>query len=148
MKTRHLMTLTVDVPGSQKVGAVPHGVRAIALIRGGHFEGERLRGTVAGGGGWTIVRSDGVMELDLRVTLATDDGALIEMASFGVRHGPPEVLAALARGEPVDPRAYYFRTTPRFSTAAPAYAFLNRILAVAEGDRRPEGPIYTIHEIL
>jgi Protein of unknown function (DUF3237) len=50
--------------------------------------------------------------------------------------------------ESVDPATYYFRTTLRFVTAHPAYAFLNRIVAVATGDRRPEGPIYTVHEVL
>jgi hypothetical protein len=34
-----------------------------------------------------------VLELDLRLTLETDDGALIHMTSFGLRHGPPEVVA-------------------------------------------------------
>jgi hypothetical protein len=58
------------------------------------------------------------------------------------------VIAALARGERVDPATYYFRTTPRFETGHPKYAFLNRILAVSSGDRHPEGPIYTIAEIL
>jgi len=89
-----------------------------------------------------------VLEMDLRVTLQTDDGALISMRSFGLRHGPPEVIAAIGRGESVDPATYYFRTTPRFVTAHPAYAFLNRIVAVATGDRLPEGPIYTVHEVL
>jgi hypothetical protein len=101
-----------------------------------------------GGGDWTLLRSDGVLELDLRVTLETDDGALIHYASFGLRHGPPEVIAALARGEAVDPTSYYFRTTPRLETGHPKYAFLNGLLAVATGDRRPGGPIYTIDEIL
>ena len=101
-----------------------------------------------GGGDWTLLRGDGVLELDLRLTLETDDGALIHMTSFGVRHGPPEVLAALTRGERVDPSTYYFRTTPRFETANPKYAFLNRLLAVSSGDRRAEGPIYTIYEVL
>ena len=101
-----------------------------------------------GSGDWTLLRGDGVLELDLRLTLETDDGALIDMRSFGLRHGPPEVMAALARGERVDPSTYYFRTTPRFETAHPKYSFLNRLLAVSSGDRRPEGPIYTIDEIL
>ena len=70
------------------------------------------------------------------------------MSSFGLRHGPPEVIAALGRGEKVDPSAYYFRTTPRFETGDPRYAFLNRVLAVSSGDRRADGPIYTIDEIL
>jgi hypothetical protein len=147
--SRFLMTLQVAVGGAQKVGAVPHGTRATAPIPGGHFEGPRLRGRVLpGGGDWTLLRADGVLELDLRVTLETDDGALIHLTSFGLRHGPPEVIAALARGDDVDPSTYYFRTTPRFDTGHPKYAFLNRLLAVASGDRRPAGPIYTIGEIV
>jgi hypothetical protein len=149
MDTRLLMTLAVKVEGAQRIGAVPHGTRVTAPVPSGTFEGPRLRGTVLpGGGDWTLLRSDGVLELDLRLTLATDDGALIHLSSFGLRHGPPEILAALSRGERVDPAAYYFRTTPRFETAHPKYAFLNRLLAVATGDRRAEGPIYTIFEIL
>src|SRR5262245_19941653 len=149
MEFRSLMTLQVTVGDVQRIGAVPHGTRATAPIRSGHFEGPRLRGQVLpGGGDWTLLRGDGVLELDLRVTLETDDGALIHMASFGLRHGPPDVIAALARGETVDPAAYYFRTTPRFETAHPKYAFLNRLVAVSTGDRRPEGPIYTIDEVL
>jgi len=149
MNSTLLMTLEVAVAPPQKIGAVPHGTRVTAPIASGRFEGPRLRGRVLGGGGdWTLLRSDGVLELDLRITLETDDGALIQLASFGLRHGPPEVLAALARGEAVDPSSYYFRTTPRFETGHPKYAFLNRLLAVASGDRKPGGPIYTIDEIL
>ncbi len=149
INSRLLMMLEVSVAPPQKIGAVPHGTRATAPIASGHFEGPRLRGKVLpGGGDWTLLRSDGVLELDLRVTLETDDGALIHMASFGLRHGPPEVLAALARGEAVDASSYYFRTMPRFETGHAKYAFLNRLLAVATGDRKPGGPIYTIYEIL
>jgi len=149
MDSRLLMTMQVAVGGAQKIGTVPHGTRVTAPISGGDFQGPRLRGKVLpGGGDWTILRGDGVLELDLRVTLQTDDGALIHMASFGLRHGPPEVMAALARGETVDPATYYFRTTPRFETGHAKYAFLNRLLAVASGDRRPGGPLYTIDELL
>src|ERR1700687_4085355 len=149
MDSRFLMTLQVAVVGAQKIGAVPHGSRVTAPIASGHFEGPPLRGKVLpGGADWTLLRGDGVLELDLRITLETDDGALIHMTSFGLRHGPPDVIAALARGESVDPATYYFRTTPRFETGHPKYAFLNRILAVSSGNRRAEGPIYTIAEIL
>jgi len=149
MESRLLMILQVVVAPPQRVGAVPHGTRAIAAIASGTFEGPRLRGKVLpGGGDWTLLRSDGVLELDLRITLETDDGALIYVTSCGLRHGPPDVLAAIARGEPVDPSSYYFRTAPRFETSAPQYAFLNRLIAISSGDRRPTGPIYTIEEIL
>src|SRR5262245_12033855 len=143
------MTLQVAVGAVQKIGPVPHGTRVTAPIASGHFEGPRLRGKVLpGGGDWTLLRGDGVLELDLRVTLETDDGALIHMASFGLRRGRPGGVAGLARGESVHPASYDFRTTPRFETGHPKYAFLNRLVAVSSGDRRPEGPIYTIEEIL
>ena len=150
MNTRPLMTMQVKVARVLDVGAVPYGTRRIAPLDGGTFEGPRLRGTVLPGssGDWLLLRPDGVLELDFRATLRTDDGALISMKSFGLRHGPPEIIAALGRGETVDPSTYYFRTMPRFETAHPGYSFLNRLIAVATGDRRAEGPVYMIHEVL
>ena len=150
MNTRLLMTMHVNVGVVLSIGTVPDGVRRTATLGGGTFEGPRLRGTILPGSSadWQRLRSDGVLEMDLRCTLRTDDGALISISSFGLRHGPPEVIGAIGRGETVDPATYYFRTIPRFETASPAYSFLNRIVAVATGDRRPEGPIYTIHEVL
>jgi len=150
MNTRLLMTLRVTVAAPQNIGAVPHGTRRTAPLMGGSFEGPRLRGRVLPGGSadWQLLRADGVLELDLRATLRADDGGLIWMKSFGFRHGPPNVMAAIGRGETVDPTSYYFRTTLRFETGHPAYAFLNRLVAVSSGDRRAEGPIYTIHEVL
>jgi Protein of unknown function (DUF3237) len=149
MNTRLLMMMHVNVATVLNVGAVPHGVRRTAPVRGGTFDGPRLRGTILPAStDWQLLRSDGVLEMDLRFTLQTDDGALISMRSFGLRHGPPDVIAALGRGETVDPSTYYFRTMPRFETGHPQYSFLNRLIAVASGDRRPEGPIYTIHEVL
>ena len=150
MDTRLLMTMQVKVGTLLNIGAVPHGTRRTAPLAGGTFEGPRLRGTILpeSSADWLLLRSDGVLEMDLRFTLRTDDGALISMRSFGLRHGPPEIIAAIGRGETVDPSTYYFRTMPRFETAHPAYLFLNRLIAVASGDRRPEGPIYTVHEVL
>ena len=108
VNTRPLMTLRVSVATPQSIGAVPHGTRRIAALTGGDFEGARLRGVVvpAASADWLLLRSDGVLELDLRATLLTHDGALISMTSFGLRHGPADVIAALGRGEPVDPARY------------------------------------------
>src|SRR5439155_22919049 len=143
------MTVRIAAAPAQKLGAVPHGIRSIIPVTGGHFEGPRLRGEVlSGGGDWLLLRDDGVLELDLRVTLETDDHALIHMTFQGVRHGPPDVIAALGRGEAIDPARYYFRTVPRFETSAEAYAFLNRIIAVGAGEATPDGAVHEIDEIL
>src|SRR5436190_23350232 len=104
MDSRLLMTLQVAVVGVQKIGAVPHGTRVTAPITSGHFEGPRLRGKVLpGGGDWTLLRGDGVLELDLRITLETDDGALIQIARSSRSERAQDVIAALACGEKGDP---------------------------------------------
>lgn len=136
MRSRPLMTLRLNTAPTQDVGSGPRGTRVTFPITGGSFEGERLRGKVLpGGDDWTIERSDGVVELDLRVTLETDDGALIHMTFEGIRDDDAPGVA-------------YFRTLPRFETAAPKYAFLNRLLAVGIGQIRPDGPVHLIEEIL
>lgn len=149
MHSRPLMTVTLTVGPAQRLGTVPHGMRSIVPVTGGEFEGPQLRGKVlSGGADWLLLRSDGVLELDLRITLETDDHALIHMTFQGLRHGPPEVFAALGRGEVVDPTSYYFRTLPRFETSAERYAFLNRIIAVGVGETRPGRAVHRIDEIL
>src|SRR5215813_9503163 len=149
MRSRPLMTVRIAAAPTQKLGAVPHGIRTIVPVTGGDFEGSRLRGKVLpGGGDWLLLRSDCVLELDLRISLETDDHALIDMRFVGLRHGPPDVIAALGRGEVVDPATYYFRTLPRFETSTEKYAFLNRIIAVGVGEARPDGAVHRIDEIL
>jgi hypothetical protein len=149
MTSRPLMTVKFIAAPPQKLGAVPHGIRSIVPITGGDFEGPRLRGKVLpGGGDWLLLRSDGVLEFDLRVTLETDDHSQIYMTFLGLRHGPPDAIAALGRGEVVDPARYYFRTVSRFETSAETYAFLNRIVTVGVGESRPDGAVHRIEEIL
>src|ERR1700740_619255 len=102
MNARPLMTVRFSAAPAQKLGAVPHGIRSVVPVTGGDFEGPRLRGRVLpGGGDWLLLRSDGVLELDLRITLETDDHALVYMTFQGLRHGPPDLIAALTRGEAV-----------------------------------------------
>ena len=149
MHSQPLMTVRIAAAPPQELGAVPHGIRSIIPVTGGDFEGPRLRGKVlSGGGDWLLLRDDGVLELDLRITLETDDHALIHMTFQGLRHGPPDVIAALGRGEVIDPARYYFRTLPRFETSTAKYAYLNRIIAVGVGEVRRDGAIHRIDEIL
>jgi hypothetical protein len=150
IQTRHLFTLTADVPKIVDLGATPQGSRRIANVTGGTFRGERLNGTLhpAPGGDWILVRPDGATILDVRVTLETDDRQLIYMTYRGLRHGPADVMARLAKGEPVDPAGYYFRTTPVFETASPNYDWLNRVVSVATGRREARGPVYEVYEVL
>ena len=122
MNSRPLMVVRFVAAPAQKIGAGPHGNRSFVPVTGGEFEGG--------------------------VTLETDNRALIRMTFQGLRHGPPDAIAALGRGEVVDPASYYFRTLPRFETSTEKYAFLNRIFSVGAGETRPDGAVHTIDEIL
>lgn len=150
INTRPLFELTLTVPEIVDVGKTPQGVRKIATVSGGRFQGERLSGEVmpSPGGDWLLLRSDNVLTLDVRLTLKTNDNALIYMHYQGLRHGPDEVMARLAKGEAVDPQSYYFRMAPVFETASEKYAYLNRMLCVATGHRLATGPVYQVYEVL
>lgn len=150
IETRHLFDLRLTVPEILDLGDTPAGRRRVATVTGGEFEGERLKGKALGSaaGDWLLVRSDGVLTLDVRLQLRTDEGELVYMSYRGLRHGPAEVMARLAAGETVDPASYYFRIVPVFETAAPRLQWLNRIIAVGTGRREAAGPIYSIHEVL
>ncbi len=126
--------VTVDAP--LNLGDVGKGDRRIVPITGGDFSGPSLRGVVLpGGADWQVLRSDGVAELEARYTLRTDDDALIYVRNQALRHGPAEVIAALAAGQPVEPSAYYFRGATFFETGAPHYAWVARHIVICTGAR-------------
>jgi Protein of unknown function (DUF3237) len=131
------------------LGQTPRGERRIINILGGRVDGAKLNGQIlAGGADWQIIRDDGVTELEARYTIETVGGARILVVSEGLRHGPADVMAQLARGEPVDPGLYYFRTSMRFETADPAVAWLNRILALGRGIREVRAVHIDVYEVL
>lgn len=149
LHSRPLAILTAELAAPQMLGQTPQGNRKIAPVLGGTLIGPRLQARILPfGGDWALTRADGVLTLDVRLTAETSDGALIHLTYTGMRHGPPEILARLAKGDPVDPSEMYFRIAPRFETAAPGYQWLNRLLAVGIGERLPAGPRYHIHEVL
>ena len=149
VRMRPLFVMRLAVRPLQVLGATPAGVRRVGRVSGGSFAGERLSGEVLDGGNdWQVLREDGVLTLDVRLVLKTKDGATIGMAYGGLRHGPPEILARIDAGEIVDANSYYFRVTPRFETASPAYEWINRTLAIGCGHRQTDGPIYSVFEIL
>lgn len=149
LRTRPFAILTALLDPPQKLGTGPAGDRKIVPVRGGRIEGPGLTGRVLpGGGDWARTRPDGVLLLDVRLTIETGTGALVYMTYDGMRHGPPETMARLAAGDHVDPAEMYFRILPRFETADPSLDRLNRIYCVGVGERLPEGPRYHIHEVL
>ncbi|RYH01450.1 DUF3237 domain-containing protein [Salipiger sp. IMCC34102] len=129
--------LTVELGPIREMGAGRAGQRRIIPIVGGTVTGPDLSGRILTlGADWQTIFADGVAELDTRYGFETDDGALIEIVNFGYRHGPPDVIAAIARGEDVAHDTYYMRTHARLETGDPRYAWVNRTLFVGTGRRQ------------
>ena len=83
----------------------------------------------------------------MRGTLETDDGAHIYIQYHGVLEMNEKVLGALEKGEATDYGDTYFMTQPRFETGDPRYAWLNRVVAVAEGRILPNAVEYRVYEL-
>jgi hypothetical protein len=109
--------------------------------------GTEISGTLVPGASadWQTVLPDGTALGDVRYTLRTEGGDLLNIQSRGVRHGSAEVLARLARGEDVDASEYTFRASTQIETAAPGLDWLNKGVFIAVGGRRPGGVIYATH---
>ncbi|MPZ59553.1 MAG: DUF3237 family protein [Rhizobiales bacterium] len=149
LSTTPIFRIEADVGEIQRFGNTPYGERRVIDITGGRVSGPRLLGRILPGGtDRQIIRADGATDLQARYSIETEAGGRILVNSDGLRHGPPEVLAAIARGEPVLPTLYYFRTVMRFETADPAYDWLNRIIALGTGAREQQVVRLDVYEVV
>jgi hypothetical protein len=146
--TRQLFDVVVNLAPPLNIGKG----RVLFGATGGSFEGPKLRGVVLpGGGDWALFRQDGTMVLDVRLTLRTDDDALVQL-TYGGRWTIPEEIRD-RMGDPatrhlVDPGSYYFRTTPVFETGARKYLWLNDIVCVGSGYPVEGGIAYRVFEVV
>ena len=126
-----------DLAPPREIGEVVDGTRRIIpILEGGHVEGPKIRGKLMGNSAdWQLTRPDGVTVADAIYAIETDDGVLIQIRNKGLRHGPPEVMDRLRRGDEVDPSEYYFRTVPEFIAPIGRYEWMNRSIFICSGAR-------------
>ncbi len=137
--------LEVELAPAQEMGPGRAGKRRIIPIIGGQVSGQVSGQILNLGADWQTIFADGSADLDTRYAFHTDDGALIEVINKGVRHGPAEVIAALARGEDQPGDAYYMRTHARLECGDPRYDWINRMLFVGSGARRANQVIIKLY---
>ncbi|WP_255956011.1 DUF3237 domain-containing protein [Streptomyces odontomachi] len=128
-------------------GTTRAGHRRIVPIVGGHVHGLFEAEIMPGGADWQLLRPDGAIDIDTRYTARTAADEYLYLRTFGVRSGPPEVLQALLRGEPVDPTQYYFRLGVHLETSAPRLAALQHSLFVASAIRHTDRVRYTAYRV-
>ena len=140
--------LEVQVGPPQESGRTARGVRRLVPILGGHATGAGWHARVLpGGADFQLIASATAAELDARYMLETDAGDLIYVRNRAVRSGPAEVIARLARGEPVDPAQVYFRCCPSFETASKPLAWINERMFVGTGARHPDRVMLRFFEL-
>lgn len=130
-----LFNLNLKLGDLKTLGAIPLGERRVAAIAGGSVEGQRFSGEIIEGSDCQLLRPDGVLEIDATYIVKADSGGLVRILNKGLRHGPAEVLARLAKGESVEPNEYFFGSTMRFETSASGLEWLNNTIAMAKGHR-------------
>lgn len=119
----YLFTSTARVLAPQSFGRLPGGSLAFYPVAEARLEGPRLRGRVlpGSGGDWLGLREDGVPLIDVRVTVQTDDGALIYASYQGIGAAPHP------------PTPMPIRAMARYQSGHPAYRWLNDLLCVQIG---------------
>lgn len=115
------------------IGPGPIGTRIYYQISGGEVEGDRLRGTILGGGEWALVGPDGFLRVDVRAQVRTHDDALVYVQYVGLLSMNEAVQRATAEVGGTNFGDQYFFTNPRMETGDPRYAWLNTTFFVGEG---------------
>jgi hypothetical protein len=133
-KLEHLFDMHADLEPPQLIGEAPAGTRQIYIVKSGYLDGPRLRGELLpGGGDWATIRPDGTVQLDVRATLKTYDGALVYAYYSGYIVDVMKAAGRVFAGEDVALGDYSFYTNPMFQTGAERYEWLNRIVAIGRG---------------
>ena len=141
------MALTAIAPQLEYVGTYdaklkpplqtggPFGTRMIFEVVSGEFygaSGERGK-LLTGGADWLLVGQDGWGRLDVRAQVQMNDGAIVYAHYYGLIEMNDAVMAALQNGTATNFDDQYFRTSPRFETSDPRYAWLQQSVFVGQG---------------
>jgi len=144
INSRHLFTMTMKAV-RQMLEGPPRGHQC----RRSSDRWPRIQAIMLpGGSDWVRMASDGSSMLNCRMVFQTDDGALLGVRYEGIRHGTPEVIDRINRGDRFEPSEIYHRVAMFFETGAANYLWMNHVLAVGfirYGDGRP---VYEVYEIL
>jgi hypothetical protein len=144
-RLEHLYDAHVDLEPPQTVGVTPAGNRQIFMVKGGRIEGPRIKADILpGGGDWALFRADGAIQLDVRATVKTEDGAFVYAHYSGLIIATPEVFGRLLGGDDVPLSEYYLYTNPMFQAGDGRYAWLNDLVAVGRGKVVPGGIEYRV----
>ncbi len=151
LKSEFLFSLDINLNPPQVVGPIWKGVRLISPFKDGLVTSDKIKGKVLPcSGDWGLFIDSATFKVDSRVTIETDDGALIYITYSGYSHATAKIAAMIGQGKggEINPSDYYFRTSVSFETSSPLYAWLNYTTAVGMGSFPAAGKVvYRIYAI-
>jgi cytochrome P450 len=132
-----LATVTLELGIPQVIQNGPRGTRLIVEVTKATWEGERFNATQKCGpsGDWALVDNSGALQVDVRATLETHDGATIfvryEGRSDYMKAGQAPIVIA-----------------PLFETSDTRYSWLNKVQAIGRGRSKGMSTlVYDIYEV-
>jgi len=134
----HEFTFTAKLKPPLPIGAGPIGTRMYYDVVGGEVVGDRLRGTILGGGEWALIGPDGFLRVDVRLQVESHDGAHLYVQYTGLLGLNEAVQGAMASGAGTEFDDQYFFTNPRIETGDERYAWVNTTFFVGEGRVLPD----------
>ena len=149
MQLKPLVEFDSDISNLETIGDTPFGTRKIYIVGGGKFWGERINGhALPGGGDWVLINQQGFARLDVRKTIETHDGALINMSYQGYYQYKDDVLKKLEQGVGYEFGDVLFQVQVQFETGDARYDWLNTTLAVGEARETGSTIHYRVFEML
>jgi hypothetical protein len=147
-KLEFLFRITAELAAPISIGQTHHGNRQLVPMVGGGCDGPYLKAAaMTPSADWVIVRPDGVAELDVRLTVKTNDDATIYITYRGYLSRLPELVERWMAGEDIPRDEYYFATTPYFETSAAKYAWLQNVVTFGIGELVKGGVAYDIYAV-
>lgn len=129
----HEFTFRATLKPPVAIGAGPIGTRMYYELNGGDVVGDRLRGTVLGGGEWALIGPDGYLRVDVRAQVETHDGAFLYVQYVGLLEMNATVQNAIEKQIGTEFTDQHFYTNPRFETGDARYSWLNTTFFIGEG---------------
>jgi len=143
----HVLHLEVEVGPPVEVGPTPAGVRRVVPITGGTVSGLFTGRVLPGGADFQLIRTATETVADATYVLESDRGERVYVQNLALRTGSAEDIERLRQDLPVDPARIYFRSTPRFETAAPRLAELTTSVFVGSGVRHPRAVVFDFYRV-
>ncbi|EQA43271.1 PF11578 family protein [Leptospira broomii serovar Hurstbridge str. 5399] len=131
IETEYLMSM--QVPGAGAPHLIDSSLRIHRAGLDGRVHGPKISGTIVQPtADWLRICPDGTMRVDARITIVTNDDAVIYASYNGIIRMSRGNFERMSGGETLTAKDMYFVIAPTFQTGNEKYLWLNQLQAVGK----------------